>query len=113
MGAILRSVREGHTNPIIFPLTLNDLPANLHGLASIEMTRAGWDGRLVGTTVSSPSVTVFDEVNGYVSWTPGASDLVATDSPYRIFFWAVTSDGGRFAFGEDDYFLLQVYSDLT
>ena len=85
---------QGWTEAIEYQLSADGSPVNLNGMTVVFL--------LYPTFATTPktltgSVALTDAAAGKVTFTPGASDLKAADSPASI-RWKVTDTGGNVAF---------------
>ena len=89
---ILHEVAEGWTEPLTFILEdvlvegQAPVPTNLTG-KTVTLSFAGADGTSISTAAK---VQVIDQAGGKVEYTPGATDLKASKSPYRGRFKVVS-----------------------
>lgn len=104
---IKKTIRQTSTDPLIFPLLLNDLPFNMAGVTALALVRSGLDGRLKETRVSGATVSIYAATSGLVKWALTSGDLPAAYGPYRIWFECTVS-GGIIAVPQDDHFLVTV-----
>lgn len=100
------SIRQIETDPMILPLTINDLPADLTSMSAFTIVYAGYDGRLKETAVSGATVTVYAATSGLLKWALTSGQIDARYSPYRVWVQALVSGGGLVSFPADDYFLI-------
>lgn len=84
---------EGDTDPLIFPLTLNEDEFDLTDVSYVAMVWSGWGGKLAATLTSGATVTILDVQGGLVQWAQVSGNLLAKYSPYHIYFRCYSSGG--------------------
>lgn len=95
------------TDPLVFPLTLNDLPFDMSSVIAVALIYSGYDGKLAETVVSGATVTIYAATSGYVKWAQTSGQIDPRYSPYRIWFRCSISGGGDLSVPREDYFLVR------
>lgn len=110
------TVREGTNVQIPFQLIGDNAPIQLGGVNRVEIVLIPQNGEgtpILYDTTGDPSVlTIVSSTLGKVGFTPdGSTDLLAAESPYRVFFWVYTGATTRYAVPNEDKFYIEVTDD--
>ena len=110
MGALVVLVREDSTDYLEFQLLSNANAINLSTVLRVQLVVRNKDGEVVtySTDDSSPQLYIIDATNGKVQFRPKAGNLVQWKSPYRCYFWVVSSATVQGAVPEEEEFVIKV-----
>lgn len=106
------TVREGTTNTIQFTLYANDTEVDLTSVDHIELSLKDSKNKVLhfsSDDTPTAQIAILVAASGSVGYTPASTDLIASRSPYRGYWWIVDTGGtSKFAIPENDEFLIYV-----
>ena len=96
-------LREGTTAEITTTLYGNDTAINLTSVDHIEMNMRDNKNRIYrfSSADASPQIRIITAASGLVGYTPAATDLVSSRSPYRLYWWVWPSSTSKYSVPEE------------
>lgn len=106
--AVGHTVREGRTYPFSWILKTNNSAIDLSGVDHVLMVLADKDGTATSFSSEESKLDIDSETTGKVNFTPAASDLSSSKSPYRVFFWVYHTANSRYSVSSEEEELVEV-----